>query len=61
MTIYLFLLKVNLNRPCPFWPDDGACALKDCSVSACKEVWVNLIHFNQVHVHVMAVTLLCCK
>ena len=40
MTIYLFLLKVNLNRPCPFWPDDGACALKDCSVSACKEVWV---------------------
>lgn len=29
--------RVNLNRPCPFWPDDGACALRDCSVSACKE------------------------
>ncbi|XP_073248895.1 ERO1-like protein beta [Porites lutea] len=29
--------RVNLNRPCPFWPDDGACALRDCSVNACKE------------------------
>ncbi|KAK2567293.1 ERO1-like protein beta [Acropora cervicornis] len=29
--------RVNLNKPCPFWPDDGACAMKDCSVAACKE------------------------
>jgi len=29
--------RVNLNRQCPFWPDDGSCALKDCSVAACKE------------------------
>ncbi|XP_068730066.1 ERO1-like protein beta isoform X1 [Montipora capricornis] len=29
--------RVNLNKPCPFWPDDGACAIKDCSVAACKE------------------------
>ncbi|KAL9954078.1 hypothetical protein ACROYT_G041570 [Oculina patagonica] len=29
--------RVNLNRPCPFWPDDGACAIRDCSVAACKE------------------------
>ena len=38
--IYIIFLhyQVNLNRPCPFWPDDGACALRDCSVAPCKEV-----------------------
>ena len=34
-------MQVNLNRPCPFWPDDGACALRDCSVDACKEVSID--------------------
>nr|XP_006822898.1 PREDICTED: ERO1-like protein alpha-like [Saccoglossus kowalevskii] len=27
--------KVNLHRECPFWPDDGQCAFKDCSVHSC--------------------------
>ena len=35
---FIFIWQVNLNRPCPFWPDDGSCAMKDCSVAACKEV-----------------------
>ena len=34
---YLFF-QVNLHRSCPFWPDDGMCALKDCSVEECSEV-----------------------
>ena len=34
-------MQVNLNRPCPFWPDDGACAIRDCSVNACKEVSID--------------------
>ena len=24
--------QVNLNCDCPFWPDDGMCAMRDCSV-----------------------------
>lgn len=46
--IYIFLhYQVNLNRPCPFWPDDGACALRDCSVAPCKEVCDDMLHlFN---------------
>lgn len=32
------LLQVNLKRPCPFWPDDGHCAIKDCHVEPCPEV-----------------------
>lgn len=32
--------KVNLYCDCPFWPDDGMCSLRDCSVCECdnKEV-----------------------
>ncbi|XP_054722755.1 ero1-like protein [Uloborus diversus] len=30
-------IKVNLNRACPFWPDDGRCAMRDCSVQMCSE------------------------
>ena len=22
---------------CPFWPDDGMCSLRDCSVCECQE------------------------
>ncbi|KAA0707381.1 ERO1-like protein beta [Triplophysa tibetana] len=29
--------KVNLKRPCPFWPDDSHCAIKDCHVEPCPE------------------------
>uniref|UniRef100_A0A8C2GMG0 Uncharacterized protein n=1 Tax=Cyprinus carpio TaxID=7962 RepID=A0A8C2GMG0_CYPCA len=41
--------KVNLKRPCPFWPDDGHCSIKDCHVEPCPEVrvqHVRLICFN---------------
>ena len=27
--------KVDLYRSCPFWPDDGTCARRDCSVCEC--------------------------
>jgi hypothetical protein len=27
--------KVNLYCDCPFWPDDGMCMLRDCSVCEC--------------------------
>lgn len=29
--------KVNLKRPCPFWPDDGHCSIRDCHVEPCPE------------------------
>eukprot|EP00871_Galdieria_phlegrea_P005669 jgi/Galph1/6102/GphlegSOOS_G4648.1 len=31
------IFKVDLTKECPFWPDDGQCALRDCSVCACSE------------------------
>lgn len=34
---YFRFFKVNLKHPCPFWPDDGRCALRDCSVTTCSE------------------------
>ena len=34
---YFKFYKVNLERSCPFWPDDGACSLRDCSVQTCSE------------------------
>ncbi|XP_051801366.1 ERO1-like protein beta isoform X1 [Acanthochromis polyacanthus] len=34
---YFRYYKVNLKRPCPFWPDDGHCAIKDCHVEPCPE------------------------
>uniref|UniRef100_A0A3P8UIH1 Endoplasmic reticulum oxidoreductase 1 beta n=1 Tax=Cynoglossus semilaevis TaxID=244447 RepID=A0A3P8UIH1_CYNSE len=34
---YFRYYKVNLKRPCPFWPDDGHCSIKDCHVEACPE------------------------
>ena len=27
-----------MHRPCPFWPDDGRCVLRDCQVAECTEV-----------------------
>ncbi|KAI3352671.1 hypothetical protein L3Q82_020128 [Scortum barcoo] len=34
---YFRYYRVNLKRPCPFWPDDGQCAIKDCHVEPCPE------------------------
>ncbi|XP_028676759.1 ERO1-like protein beta isoform X3 [Erpetoichthys calabaricus] len=34
---YFRYYKVNLKRPCPFWPDDGHCSIKDCHVEPCPE------------------------
>lgn len=33
---YFSIFKVNLERPCPYWPDDSMCAVRDCSVCACE-------------------------
>lgn len=33
---YFAIFKVNLERPCPYWPDDSMCAVRDCSVCACE-------------------------
>ena len=30
--------RVNLNRGCPFWPEDGQCVLRSCHVEECGEV-----------------------
>ncbi|XP_038056793.1 ERO1-like protein beta [Patiria miniata] len=29
--------KVNLDKTCPFWPDDGSCALESCAVCPCPD------------------------
>ncbi|XP_060922589.1 ERO1-like protein beta isoform X1 [Limanda limanda] len=36
-TDYFRYYRVNLRRPCPFWPDDGHCSIKDCHVEPCPE------------------------
>ncbi len=36
-TPYFRYFKVSLWCDCPFWPDDGMCALRDCSVCECPE------------------------
>ncbi|CAL1296065.1 unnamed protein product [Larinioides sclopetarius] len=37
VTDFFRYIKVNLNRGCPFWPDDSKCVIKDCSVKTCPE------------------------
>lgn len=32
---YFRYFKVDLLRPCPFWPDDGECEKEDCAVCEC--------------------------
>uniref|UniRef100_A0A8C9W8G5 Endoplasmic reticulum oxidoreductase 1 beta n=1 Tax=Scleropages formosus TaxID=113540 RepID=A0A8C9W8G5_SCLFO len=39
---YFRYYKVNLKRPCPFWPDDSQCSIKDCQVEPCPEVRFHL-------------------
>jgi hypothetical protein len=34
---YFRFFKVDLKKPCPFWPDDGQCVLRDCHVDSCTE------------------------
>ncbi|KAL4280682.1 hypothetical protein GQ457_03G035240 [Hibiscus cannabinus] len=35
--LLLWLQEVKLWCNCPFWPDDGMCRLRDCSVCECPE------------------------
>ncbi|XP_076029532.1 endoplasmic reticulum oxidoreductin-1-like protein isoform X2 [Oratosquilla oratoria] len=35
---YFRYWKVDLQRGCPFWHDDSACAMRFCSVQTCTEV-----------------------
>ncbi|XP_015916124.1 ero1-like protein [Parasteatoda tepidariorum] len=37
VTDFFRYIKVNLNRGCPFWPDDSKCSIQDCSVKTCSE------------------------
>ncbi|KAI6234424.1 Endoplasmic Reticulum Oxidoreductin 1 [Aphelenchoides fujianensis] len=30
-------LQVNMERPCPFWPDERECASKECGVEHCDD------------------------
>lgn len=34
-TPFFQYFKVDLYTPCPLWPDDGMCMLRDCSVCEC--------------------------
>jgi len=34
---YFRYFKVNMRKECPFWVDDGRCALRDCAVEECTE------------------------
>ncbi|XP_057948137.1 endoplasmic reticulum oxidoreductin-1 isoform X2 [Malania oleifera] len=36
-TAFFRYFKVKLQCDCPFWPDDGMCHLRDCSVCECPE------------------------
>jgi len=33
---YFKFFKINLIKKCQFWPDDGACVLRDCAVELCS-------------------------
>lgn len=35
-TPYFTYFKASLWCDCPFWPDDGMCMLRDCSVCECE-------------------------
>lgn len=34
---YFRFYKINLYKQCPFWEDDGKCAMRFCSVSPCAD------------------------
>ncbi|KAK9805755.1 hypothetical protein WJX73_005872 [Symbiochloris irregularis] len=37
-TPFFQYFKVDLYSECPFWPDDGLCMMRDCSVTECEAV-----------------------
>lgn len=39
---YFRYFKVNLRRECPFWHDDGKCAIRYCHVQPCGEVPIGI-------------------
>uniref|UniRef100_A0A665T1G3 Endoplasmic reticulum oxidoreductase beta n=1 Tax=Echeneis naucrates TaxID=173247 RepID=A0A665T1G3_ECHNA len=53
---YFRYYRVNLKRPCPFWPDDGHCSIKDCHVEPCPEskvpVGIKSGNYNKVSVSI---------
>nr|CAG4651683.1 EOG090X03A4 [Triops cancriformis] len=45
---YFRFFKVNLKKPCPFWPDEDKCSMRACVVNTCPEDQVPAgIKFNQ--------------
>lgn len=36
-TPFMRYFKVSLYCDCPLWPDDGMCAMRDCSVCECED------------------------
>lgn len=36
-TAFMRYFKVSLYCDCPLWPDDGMCAMRDCSVCECED------------------------
>ena len=36
-TAFMRYFKTTLYCDCPLWPDDGMCAMRDCSVCECEE------------------------
>ncbi|GAB2296883.1 Endoplasmic reticulum oxidoreductin-1 [Dionaea muscipula] len=49
-TPFFRYFKVKLWCDCPFWPDDGMCRLRDCSVCECPENEFPKL-FKQPHGH----------
>ena len=56
----LDLLQVKLWCDCPFWPDDGMCRLRDCSVCECPENEFPE-HFKRPSLHGLAKDDLICQ
>ena len=36
-TAFMRYFKTTLYCDCPLWPDDGMCAMRDCSVCECED------------------------
>uniref|UniRef100_A0A4W5LFH4 ERO1-like protein alpha n=1 Tax=Hucho hucho TaxID=62062 RepID=A0A4W5LFH4_9TELE len=43
---YFRFYKVNLNKPCPFWTDNGLCGQKNCAVIPCTPVSIFLTLYS---------------
>uniref|UniRef100_A0A674C137 ERO1-like protein alpha n=1 Tax=Salmo trutta TaxID=8032 RepID=A0A674C137_SALTR len=53
---YFRFYKVNLNKPCPFWTDNGLCGQKNCAVIPCTPVSIFLTLLD-----ILVVVSLCSK